>query len=106
MMDDPKTPPLTLATVLSRQDEIIVSDLSKTEAVMLNMDRGFYYGVEDVAKFIWDALAQPVAVAEICDRVMAYFVDVERTTCEEDTLAYAQELLEEGLVHVHSAAPA
>jgi|GEM_PF-1120513 len=105
-MDEPKTPPLTLATVLSRRDDIIASDLSETEAVMLNIDKGFYYGVEDVAKFIWDALDQPISVAEICDRVMAYFVDVERATCEEDALTYAQELLDEGLLNVHNAAPA
>jgi hypothetical protein len=106
MMDEPKTPPLTLATVFSRRDDIIASDLSETEAVMLNIDKGFYYGVEDVAKFMWDALDQPISVAEICDRVMAHFMDVERATCEEDALAYAQELLDEGLLNVHNAAPA
>ncbi|RLT42626.1 MAG: PqqD family protein [Chloroflexi bacterium] len=98
-------PPITLETVLSRRAEIIASPLSETEAVMLNMDKGFYYGVEDVAKFIWDALAAPLSVAALCDRIMAYYVDAERTACAQDALAFVGQLLEENLVYVHVNAP-
>lgn len=98
-------PPLTLESVVSRHIEIIDSALSETEAVMLNMDKGYYYGVEDVAKFIWDALAEPLSVAALCDQITAYYVDVERATCEQDALNFVGELLTENLVYVHTATP-
>lgn len=73
---------------------------------MMNMDKGYYYGVEDVAKFIWDALAEPLSVAALCDRIMAAYMDAERATCERDALAFVEELLAENLVDVHPNKPA
>ncbi len=98
-------PPITLTTVLSRRAEIIDANLSETEAVMMNMDKGHYYGVEDVAKFIWDALAEPLSISALCDRIMAYYVDVERAACEQDALDFVGQLLEENLVDVHANPP-
>jgi hypothetical protein len=105
MQEKQTHPPLTLETVLSRHTEIIDSALSETEAVMLNMDKGNYYGVEDVAKFIWDALAEPLSISALCDRIMAYYVEVDRASCEQDALNFARELLTENLVHVHTSQP-
>lgn len=105
MSDNQTHPPLALETVVSRSREIIDSALSDTEAVMLNMEKGNYYGVEDVAKFIWDALAEPISVSGLCDRVMGYYTDVERATCEADALAYVGELVAENLVYVHPNPP-
>lgn len=98
--------PLTLETTVSRHAEIIDSALSETEAVMLNMDKGNYYGVEDVAKFIWDALAEPLSIAALCDKIMAYYVEVKRPTCEQDALNFVGELLAEDLIYVHAPAAA
>ena len=105
MSDSQAHPPLTLETVVSRHAEIIDSALSETEAVMLNMDKGNYYGVEDVAKFIWDALAEPLSISALCDRILAYYVEVERAVCEQDALEFVRELLAEGLVYVHADTP-
>jgi len=105
MQEKQTHPPLTLETVLSRHTEIIDSALSETEAVMLNMDKGNYYGVEDVAKFIWDALAEPLSISALCDRIMAYYVEVDRASCEQDALNFARELLTENLVYVHTSQP-
>ena len=99
-------PTVTLETVVSRRAEIIGANLSATEAVMMNMDKGSYYGVEDVAKFIWDALAEPLSVAALCDRIMATYVDTEWAACEHDALAFVGELLAENLVDVHPDTPA
>lgn len=99
-------PPLSLETVVSRRQEIIDSALSETEAVMLNIDKGNYYGVEDVAKFIWDALAEPLSIAALCDKIMAYYVDTDRATCERDALDFVGQLLEENLVYAHDTAKA
>ena len=105
MQEKQTHPPLTLETVLSRHTEIIDSALSETEVVMLNMDKGNYYGVEDVAKFIWDALVDPLSISALCDRIMAYYVEVERAACEQDALDFVGQLLTEDLVYVHTNPP-
>ena len=50
-MPELSTPPApTLETILLRRDDIPTAALSETEVVMLHMDRGTYFGMEDVAK--------------------------------------------------------
>lgn len=105
MQQNQTHPPLTLETIVSRHTQIIDSALSQTEAVMLNMEKGSYYGVEDVAKFIWDALAEPLSISALCDRIMTHYVEVERAPCEEDALNFVGELVAEDLVYVHTATP-
>lgn len=97
---------LQLESILSRRQEILASELSENEMVMLNVERGFYYGVEDVAKYIWDALALPISVADICHGVVEHFVEVPQEACKEDTLQFVQDLMNEGLVIVHRTPPA
>jgi hypothetical protein len=91
---------LTLDTVVSRRSDLLSSDLSATELVMMNLDRGFYYGMEETAKAIWERLAKPCSVANLCDDLVARY-DIDRASCERDVLAFLDELLKEDLIHVH-----
>ena len=91
---------LTLDTVVSRRSDLLSSDLSATELVMMNLDRGFYYGMEESAKAIWERLAGPRTVADLCADLVAYY-DIDQATCERDVLGFLGELLKEELIHVH-----
>lgn len=105
-MPELSTPPaLTLETILLRREDIPTIALSETEVVMLHMDRGTYFGMEDVAKFIWEALAEPTSVSGLCDSVMTRYGVVERAACERDTLAFLHELMKEDLVDVRPSMP-
>jgi len=94
------TQTLSLQTIIAPRHELLASELSATELVMMNIDKGFYYGLEEVGKTIWDALDQPRSVAELCDIVLATYDDVDRQTVESDMFAFLGELLEEELVDV------
>lgn len=94
------TQPLSLQTIITPRQELLASELSRTELVMMNIDKGFYYGLEEVGKTIWDALDQPRSVAELCDIVLATYDDVDRQTVESDMFAFVGELLVEELVDV------
>lgn len=94
-------PTLTLQTVISARDDLLSSDLSESEMVMMNIDKGFYYGLEDVGKLIWDALGEPRSIDALCDLVLARYAE-ERATIEEHVLTFAQDLLEEELVSIHA----
>ena len=93
------TSTLTLDTRLSARADLLASDLSETELVMMNIDAGKYYGVEGVAKVIWEFLNESRSVSEVCAHVCENF-DIEAATAESDTLEFLNQLVSEGLVQV------
>lgn len=94
------TQALSLQTIVAPRTELLASELSDTEMVMMNIDKGFYYGLEEVAKTIWDALDQPRTAGELCDVVLASYADAERAAVESDLFVFLRELLAEDLIHV------
>lgn len=96
---------LTPQTVVQRRDEMLANDLSDTATVMLDIERGTYFGVQDVGKAIWDQLAEPTTVDDLCSHLMAEF-EVDRDTCHEQVQAFLVDLLEHRLIEVQGDATA
>jgi hypothetical protein len=67
------------------------------EVVIMDLQKGVYHGVQGVSAFIWNLLAQPISIQEICDRVTGEY-EVESSRCQSDVMALIQQLLDEGLV--------
>jgi hypothetical protein len=95
---------ITLNTVITRRTDLMTSELSETELVMLNIARGSYYGMEDTAKVIWDNLSAPRSIAALVDYLLTSFA-VDRETCEREVLAFINEMLKDELVHVVDGSP-
>ena len=91
--------PITLETVIARRNDLMTSDLSETELVMLNIERGSYYGMAETAKVIWSHLEQPRSIAAVCAHLQTQFA-VDRETCETETLNFANEMLKDDLIRV------
>ena len=91
--------PIDLNTVIVRREDLMTSELSETEVVMLNVERGYYYGMQETAKMIWSHLSSPRSVSEIAAHLMTQFA-VDQETCEREVLAFVKELLKDGLVNV------
>jgi hypothetical protein len=92
-------------TVVRRRDEMLANDLSETETVMLDIERGTYFGVQEVGKVIWDQLESPTTVEDICTHLTAEF-EVDADTCREQVDAFLVDLLEHRLIEVQGAATA
>jgi hypothetical protein len=71
------------------------------EHVMLGPDMNEYFGFRDVAAYIWEQLAQPRSVDELCASVVATY-DIDEATCRRDTEAFLAELTEQRLTQVES----
>jgi len=67
------------------------------EFVILSIERGSYYGLDDVGSEIWRRLATPVRVGALCDELTAQY-DADRATIERDVLALLEKLISERLV--------
>jgi hypothetical protein len=96
---------LTPRSVVQRRDEMLANDLSDTETVMLDIERGTYFGVQEVGKAIWEQLATPTTVDELCSHLMTEF-EVDRETCHEQVQSFLGDLLEHRLIEVQGDATA
>jgi hypothetical protein len=84
---------------------MLANDLSDTETVMLDIERGTYFGVQEVGKAIWDHLEHPTTVDDLCSHLMDEF-EVDRDTCLEQVQAFLGDLLEHRLIEVQGGATA
>jgi hypothetical protein len=69
------------------------------EIVALHVDRGVCFGLNSVGSRVWQDVAQPVTVRDLCLGLHEIY-DVEYKTCEAQVMDLLQDLLAEGLVQV------
>lgn len=90
--------PIQLQSTVKRSPEPVSSEIDD-ELVILSIERGRYYGTELVGQRIWQLLAAPIRVDCLCDTLMTEF-EVERGLCEQEVLAFLDQLWQEGLIEV------
>jgi hypothetical protein len=90
--------PLTREDVIAQGEEQ-VSTLVDRRAVIMSVDNGKYYNLDDIGSEIWTLIEKPVSVGYLCDRLMQKF-EVEPATCEADVLALLDRLLKQDLIRV------
>ena len=74
------------------------------ESVILDMDRGVYYGLDAVGSRIWALIQEPRALGEVAAVIESEF-DVSGERALEDLLVLAGDMATRGLVEVLPAAP-
>jgi hypothetical protein len=73
------------------------------ETVVLDFDKGLYFGLNEVGTLVWNQVQQPRKVHEIRDAILREY-DVSDEECERDLLKLLGELSKKGLVEVRHAA--
>jgi len=92
---------LTLNSTIQRNNEIIAAEADQ-ELIMVSLATGYYYGVSDVAREIWDAIGSPKKISDLVDDLTSKF-EIDSRSCEEQTLSFLSALLDEGLLQVKDA---
>jgi Coenzyme PQQ synthesis protein D (PqqD) len=85
------------STVVAAPNQI--SSSLGEEAVILQLTKGVYYGLNDVGARIWELLKEPRQAGDIRDTILDEF-EVEPETATRDTLALLTELADRGLIEV------
>lgn len=85
-------------SVISRNPQIISSKMDN-EVVMMNIEKGNYYGLNRVGSEIWEKLAEPLTFGELCSMLLQEF-EVAKEQCEKEVAAYLGKLVNEGLILV------
>jgi hypothetical protein len=87
---------LSSDTIVARRDRVIAAEVDH-EIVALNIDDGMCYGLNRVGSRIWNLLAQPIRIADLCVTLLTeYRVDPE--DCEQQVLALLEQLRIENLI--------
>jgi hypothetical protein len=74
------------------------------EAVILNLDRGAYYGLNISGAGLWRKLQEPVRVGALHQWMLATY-DVTPEVAQRDLLALLSKLADLGLIEVQHAKP-
>lgn len=69
--------------------------------VILQLQNGQYYGLDEVGVRIWSLLKSPVTVGDI-EAVLLKEYDVDPEECHREVVRLVSELMSEGLVEVQS----
>ena len=75
----------------------VMSRMVGDETVLLDLSSGVYFGVDGVAKVIWESVADGKSLGEAAAEIAAEF-EVDEATAQADVVAFVSDLIERGLL--------
>jgi hypothetical protein len=79
------------------QNKKVIQSRIGDEVVMLDMDSGFYFGLNSVASIIWGKLEKAKSFEEVVNELLEEY-KIDRQTCENDTRVFLDQLFEKNIV--------
>src|SRR5262249_30171453 len=95
---------LTLNSIIQRDPDVMAAEADR-DLIMVSIATGYYYGISNVAREIWDAIEYPKKVSDLV-RDLTTTYQIDPPTCENQTLSFLKALLDEGLVQVKDGSAA
>lgn len=89
---------ISLDTIVKRAGDLVSCDLDGDTALM-SVENGKYYGLDPIASRIWVLLEEARPVAAMCGLLQEEF-EVEPAQCEQDVLAFLNEMAQDNLIMV------
>lgn len=87
---------MTDTTRYQRRENLVATELDG-ELVMMCLDSGAYFGLNEVASAIWQQLEQPVSLDDICAQLLlAYEIDADG--CHREVSRFIATLHDQGLI--------
>jgi hypothetical protein len=95
---------VNLSCGLDRSTRIVassqqVSSALAGESVILNLQSGTYYGLNEVGSSIWQRIQHPITILNLCDEITSEF-DVDSNICEVEVLRLVAEMIDAQLVEI------
>ena len=69
------------------------------EMVMMDMEQGKYFSLNQTATAIWELLEKPLTLEELCDKLTGEY-DIDQEQCIEDIKEYLEEMSRLGLIRI------
>ena len=89
---------MNLTDKVSIPAQVMARDVGN-ETVILNLESGMDFGLDQVGARIWQLLSKDKTFAEVCDAMVAEY-DVSRADIERDVLSLAETLQSQQLIEI------
>jgi hypothetical protein len=89
--------PLQPSTIVVGCKDGLVEAEVDDEILALNIDQGTCFGMNRVGSRIWNLLANPIRISDLCAALLAQY-RVDPDTCERQVIDLLEELRAEGLI--------
>src|SRR5690606_9304779 len=97
-MEKPSPENLDPNSRIERNSNIFAADVDD-EMVMMDGEQGMYFGLNSVARTIWELLEQPRECGDLLSRLQeVYEVDAER--CRAEVEPFLRKMLEKRLIRI------
>jgi hypothetical protein len=89
---------IDLKSVVQRKRDLLSYQMD-SETVMMSVEQGEYFALDEVGGRIWELIERPYTVSSLCDLLGREF-DVDAEDCRKDVLEYLNKLLDLGIIEV------
>ncbi|MEA4888798.1 MAG: lasso peptide biosynthesis PqqD family chaperone [Clostridiaceae bacterium] len=81
---------------IHKREDIVTAQLDG-KAVMMSVENGKYYGMDEIATAIWENIEKPISVIQLV-RILTEEFDVSEEQCQTDFIAFLTKLRDENLL--------
>lgn len=89
---------ISFDTIVIQKKGLDATDMDG-EVVMMDIDRGKYYGFNSVGSRIWELIKNPIAVRDINSTLLNEF-NVDTKVCKEAVLSFLNRLNDEEIISI------
>ena len=89
---------LNINNTIARNDSIVDAQIDG-EIVMMDINNGEYYGLDVIAARIWELMASPKIVSEICE-ILQQEYKVSEEKCQKDVLGFIDKMIAKGVITI------
>ena len=89
---------ISLTTMVSRNEAIVFTEIDDI-IVMMDVDEGRYYELDQTGARIWAAIESGASVASVCDALQAEY-EVTAEVCHRDVLSFLAEAHRCGVIRI------
>jgi hypothetical protein len=86
------------STIVSRSPSVVTAEIDG-EVVMMSIEQGQYFGLDDIGSDIWKRLEPPCAFADLIERLAADY-DADRAKIAADVLALLETMAARDVVRL------
>ena len=88
--------PIRLTNVVGQGHHILSCEVDD-DMVLMRIESGRYYYLNETGRAIWNLLDKPLPVSQLCSTLVDLF-EIEADRCEREVLAFIENLRQDGLV--------
>lgn len=93
-----QAPAIADLTVISRSPAVLAAEVDG-EIVMMSIEQGRYFGLDDIGSDIWKRIEQPCSFATLVDALAADY-EADRGTIAADVTVLLTRMVEEDVVRL------